>query len=105
MPRVSLFVPCYIDQLMPEVAADTVRVLRRIGYEVEFGEAQTCCGQPPFNTGYWNEAQPCAEHFLRVFADAETIVCPSGSCTTMVREFYPELLKNSPLCEQAVSVG
>jgi L-lactate dehydrogenase complex protein LldE len=103
--RISLFVPCYIDQLLPDVAVDTVRVLRRIGYEVEFRDQQTCCGQPAFNTGYWNEAQPCAQRFLRVFADAETIVCPSGSCTTMVREFYPELLKNSPLREQAIALG
>src|SRR5215467_7408354 len=105
MSCVSLFVPCYLDQLLPEVAVDTVTVLRRIGYEVEFREGQTCCGQPAFNTGYWNEALPCAERFVRVFADAETVVCPSGSCTTMVREFYPELLRNSPLREQAISVG
>ena len=105
MRRISLFIPCYIDQLLPEVAVDTVKVLRRIGYEVEFREEQTCCGQPAFNTGYWNEALPCAERFLRVFGDAETIVCPSGSCTTMVREFYPELLKNSPMREQAIAIG
>src|SRR6266849_9193720 len=93
MPRkVSLFVPCFVDQLQPEVAVDTVRVLRRIGCEVSFPQDQTCCGQPGFNTGYWNEARPCAERFLRVFKDAETIVCPSGSCTTMVRHFYPELM-------------
>lgn len=106
MPRkVSLFVPCFVDQLQPEVAVDTVRVLRRIGCEVSFPQDQTCCGQPGFNTGYWNEARPCAERFLRVFKDAETIVCPSGSCTTMVRNFYPELLASSPLHDEAVAVG
>ena len=93
MPRkVSLFVPCFVDQLQPQVAVDTVKVLRRLGCEVEFPEDQTCCGQPAFNSGFWDEARPCAERFLRVFRDAETIVCPSGSCTTMVRVFYPELL-------------
>ncbi len=103
--KVSLFVPCFVDQLLPEVAVDTVKVLRRIGYTVEFPEHQTCCGQPAFNTGYWNEARPCAEHFVRVFRDAEVVVCPSGSCATMVRNFYPELLSGSSLREDAVAVG
>jgi L-lactate dehydrogenase complex protein LldE len=103
--RVSLFVPCFVDQLQPEVAVDTVRVLRRIGCEVSYPQDQTCCGQPGFNTGYWNEARPCAERFLRVFKDAETIVCPSGSCTTMVRNFYPELLASNSLHDEAVAVG
>lgn len=102
---VSLFVPCFVDQLMPDVAVDTVTVLRRIGYEVEFLREQTCCGQPAFNTGYWDEARPCAERFLQVFKNAELIVCPSGSCTTMVRGFYPELLKSSPLHDEAVALG
>ncbi len=99
--RVSLFVPCFVDQLLPEVATDTVTVLRRIGCEVSFPEGQTCCGQPAFNSGYWDDARPCAERFLRVFKDAEYIVCPSGSCTTMVRVFYPELLSLSPLRAEA----
>jgi L-lactate dehydrogenase complex protein LldE len=106
MPRkISLFVPCFVDQLAPEVAVDTVKVLRHIGWEVEFRENQTCCGQPAFNTGYWDEAIPCAERFVRVFRDAETIVCPSGSCTTMVRKFYPELLKDSSMRSDAIEVG
>ena len=112
--KVSLFVPCFVDQLQPQVAVDTVKVLRRLGCEVNFPEDQTCCGQPAFNSGFWDEARPCAEHFLRVFRDAETIVCPSGSCTTMVRVFYPELLsqvgrsgeKNSgALHAEAVALG
>jgi len=106
MPRkVSLFIPCYVDQLLPEVAVDTVRVLRRIGCEVECPENQTCCGQPAFNTGYWNDARPCAERFVRIFGSAEVVVCPSGSCTTMVRTFYPELLASSPLRNDAIEVG
>ena len=106
MPRkVSLFIPCFVDQLLPEVAVDTVKVLRRVGYAVEFPEDQTCCGQPAFNTGYWNEARPCAEHFVRVFKDAELIVCPSGSCATMVRTFYAELLAASSLRQDAIAVA
>lgn len=103
--KVSLFVPCFVDQLLPEVAVDTVKVLRRIGYEVEFPEDQTCCGQPAFNTGYWDETRPCAEHFVRVFKDAEFVVCPSGSCATMVRTFYADLLANSPSRDEAVAVA
>lgn len=118
--RVALFVPCFVDQLLPEVAVDTVKVLRRIGCDVSFPQDQTCCGQPGFNTGYWDEARPCAERFLRVFKDAECIVCPSGSCTTMVRVFYPELLRpitrntgasrgpqteSSPAVEEAIAIG
>jgi L-lactate dehydrogenase complex protein LldE len=106
MPRrVSLFVPCFVDQLLPEVAVDTVKVLRRAGCDVDFPADQTCCGQPGFNSGYWDDARPCAERFLRVFKDAETVVCPSGSCTTMVRVFYPELLVSSALHDEAAALG
>ena len=102
MPRtVSLFVPCFVDQLLPQVAVDTVKVLRRLEYEVDFPEDQTCCGQPAFNTGYWNEARPCAEHFVRVFKHADVVVCPSGSCATMIRNFYPDLLAKSSLRDDA----
>jgi L-lactate dehydrogenase complex protein LldE len=94
--KVALFIPCFVDQLLPQVALDTVTVLRRAGCEVSFPEDQTCCGQPAFNSGYWDDARPCAERFLRVFKTADFIVCPSGSCTTMVRVFYPEVLSSSP---------
>src|SRR5258707_15708168 len=103
--KVSLFVPCFVDQLQPEVAVDTVKVLRRIGCEVDFPTDQTCCGQPAFNSGFWDEARPCAERFLRVFRNAETIVCPSGSCATMVRIFYPELLASGAMQDEAVVLG
>ncbi len=103
--KISLFVPCFVDQLQPEVAVDMVKVLRRIGCEVDYPQDQTCCGQPAFNSGFWDEARPCAERFLRVFKDAEAIVCPSGSCTTMVRNFYPELLASSSLHGEALALG
>lgn len=80
-----------MDQLFPQVGLDAARVLRHLGCAVEFRREQTCCGQPAFNSGYWNEAKPLARRFLDVFADAEAIVCPSGSCATMARVFYPEL--------------
>ncbi len=103
--QVALFVPCFVDQLQPQVAWDMVRVLRRIGLDVFFPEQQTCCGQPAFNSGAWTEALPVAERFVRIFGSAETVVCPSGSCTAMVRSFYPELLANSPLHDDAVALG
>lgn len=106
MPRnVSLFIPCFVDQLLPLVAVDTVKVLRRLRYAVDYPEDQTCCGQPAFNTGYWDEARPCAERFVRVFKHADVIVCPSGSCTTMVRNFYTDLLAKSVLREEALAVA
>jgi L-lactate dehydrogenase complex protein LldE len=105
MPKVSLFIPCFVDQLTPQIGIDTASVLRRIGYEVDFPEAQTCCGQPAFNTGYWDQARPLAERFLRVFRQADAVVCPSGSCTTMVRNFYPELLAGTRVAGEAEKLG
>jgi L-lactate dehydrogenase complex protein LldE len=89
--RISLFVPCLVDQFFPQIAVSTVRILRRLGVEVTYPEAQTCCGQPAFNMGYHNEAKKLAERFVEIFADAEYIVTPSGSCASMVRVFYPTL--------------
>ncbi len=105
MPKVSLFIPCFVDQLAPEVGLDMVKVLRRIGYDVDFPENQTCCGQPAFNSGYWNDARVLAERFVDIFGASENIVCPSGSCTTMVRNFYPELLAGNPKLDEATKLG
>jgi L-lactate dehydrogenase complex protein LldE len=101
LPRVALFIPCFVDQLSPQVGLDTACVLRKIGCKVDFPEGQTCCGQPAFNTGYWDEARPLAERFVRIFGSTEAVVCPSGSCTTMVRSFYSELLRGTPLRAEA----
>lgn len=105
MKKVALFIPCFVDQLAPEAGLDLVRVLRRIGYDPEFPVEQTCCGQPAFNAGYWQDARPLAGRFVRIFRKAEAVVCPSGSCTTMVRNFYPELLAGTTLCEEARLLG
>ena len=105
MPKVALFIPCFVDQLSPQVGMDMAQVLRRIGCQLNFPVEQTCCGQPAFNTGYWKDARPLAERFVRVFREADAIVCPSGSCTTMVRHFYPELLVDSPVHDEAVQIG
>jgi L-lactate dehydrogenase complex protein LldE len=105
MPKVALFIPCFVDQLLPQVGLDTARVLERLGFETLFPEGQTCCGQPAFNSGYWRDARPLAERFVRLFASADAVVCPSGSCATMVRRFYPELLAGTRQFAEAKSLG
>lgn len=88
--RIGLFIPCYIDQFYPQVGMATVEVLERHGVEIEFPEAQTCCGQPLANTGCLDEARPLAERFVKIFENFEYVVCPSGSCVSMVRHHYDQ---------------
>src|SRR5829696_7407867 len=104
--RVSLFVTCLVDQLWPAVGASAVEVLRRAGCEVVFDERQTCCGQPAFNTGYTKEARKFAERFVRLFSDANVdyVVCPSGSCTAMVKHF-PDLIDDDALRDMAIKLA
>ena len=94
--RVALFVTCLVDQLMPEVGVSAVRLLRQAGYEVDFPKAQTCCGQPFFNSGFRKEATRLAKRTIEIFEPYEAVVLPSGSCTGMIRIEYPHLLKDSP---------
>jgi L-lactate dehydrogenase complex protein LldE len=94
--RVSLFVTCIVDQLFPKVGIAMADVLERAGWKVDFPEAQTCCGQPAFNSGYRQEARTVARHFLDVFRDAEYVVVPSGSCTATVGHHYAELFHKEP---------
>jgi L-lactate dehydrogenase complex protein LldE len=93
---VALFVPCYVDQIYPEVAVSVVRILRALDVEVTYPEDQTCCGQPAFNSGFFEEARGVARHFLDVFDNdpADHIVCPSGSCAAMVSHYYPFLFED-----------
>jgi L-lactate dehydrogenase complex protein LldE len=94
--RVSLFVTCIVDQLFPKVGMAVVDVLERLGYQVHFPEQQTCCGQPAFNSGYREEARQVARHFLKVFSDADYIVVPSGSCTSMITHHFSDIFKKEP---------
>src|SRR5690348_10848791 len=87
--QIALFITCFNDTLFPEVGQAAVAVLERLGHRLEFPEAQTCCGQMHYNTGYQREALPLMRHFVEVFQDAEVIVSPSASCAGMVREQYP----------------
>ena len=93
--KVALFVPCYMDQIYPQAAMATLEVLEKYGCEVDFPTDQTCCGQPMANTGCDNDARPVAEHFVKTFSGYDYIVCPSGSCTSMVRNHYHGLLPDS----------
>ncbi len=92
--QVALLVTCLVDQALPDVGVSTVNVLRRAGYDVVFPPAQTCCGQPSFNSGFHNEAKKLARRTIDIFADYEAVVLPSGSCTTMIRKEYPNLFKD-----------
>jgi L-lactate dehydrogenase complex protein LldE len=94
--KISLFIPCFVDQFYPQVGMSIVQVLERLGHTVDYPEAQTCCGQPAFNSGYWDEARTMAERQMAVFRDAENVVIASGSCGAMVKIFYPELFHGQP---------
>ncbi len=98
---VALFVPCYVDQIFPNVAKATAALLERFGAKVVFPDRQTCCGQPAFNSGYWEEAKPVVRHFCECFGDHRWIVTPSGSCAAMCREFFGHV----DSCEETVRVG
>jgi L-lactate dehydrogenase complex protein LldE len=93
--RVALFVTCVGDTILPEVGKANVRLLERLGHQVEFPNAQTCCGQLHANSGYRTEATALARRFVRVFDRFDVIVAPSSSCVGMVREIYPELARES----------
>ena len=91
--RVQLFVTCLVDLAQPDVGVRTVRLLERLGCEVQFPAAQTCCGQPALNSGHPDAARPVAARWLKTFAATEgPIIAPFGSCVHMVRHHYEQLL-------------
>jgi L-lactate dehydrogenase complex protein LldE len=98
--QVGLFVPCYIDQVYPDVAWATVELLEQHGVQIEFPPEQTCCGQPMANTGCCDDTRPVALKFYRIFKDYPYVVCPSGSCVAMVRHHYDQYLAGQPGFEE-----
>ena len=86
---ISLFITCYNDTLFPETGKAVVAVLERLGHQVEFRAAQTCCGQMHYNTGYAAQALPLMRRMIDVFRGVEVICVPSASCVSMMREHYP----------------
>ncbi|MEU8588854.1 (Fe-S)-binding protein [Streptomyces sp. NPDC048664] len=89
--RVALFLTCVNDTLCPDTGRAVVRLLTRLGVDVDFPMAQTCCGQAHYNTGYRRQAEPLAVRYADVFREYDAVVTPSGSCAAMVRELYPRL--------------
>lgn len=94
---VDIFIPCYIDQLYPDTASNMVKVLEKVGCAVNYNPEQTCCGQPAFNAGYWEEAKEVGEKFIKEFLNDRYIVCPSASCVAFIKNYFPEMFHNSAL--------
>ncbi|EOR96431.1 putative L-lactate dehydrogenase, Fe-S oxidoreductase subunit YkgE [Arcticibacter svalbardensis MN12-7] len=92
---VELFIPCFMDQLYPDTAFNTVKILERAGCQVIYNSEQTCCGQPAFNAGFWDEAKAVGGKFLTDFSESNYIVSPSASCTGMVKNYYSDLFTNT----------
>ncbi|KJD44541.1 (Fe-S)-binding protein [Paenibacillus terrae] len=93
--KVSLFITCLSDAIYPKVGEAMARLLARYGVQLDFPKVQTCCGQPSYNSGYWDETRAAAKTILKAFDDSDFVVSPSGSCTYMIHH-YPELFKDEP---------
>lgn len=93
--NVQLFIPCFVDQLYPQTAFNMIKVLEKTGCTVTYNTNQTCCGQPAFNAGFWDDAKPVCMKFIRDFSGSDYIVTPSASCAGFVRNYYSKLLDNS----------
>jgi len=91
--RVALFIPCFIDTIYPQVAVATHKILKDLGFEVDYPLNQTCCGQPFYNSGFKSEAKELAIKFVQNFTNYDYIVAPSGSCIAMVKLHYKDLLE------------
>jgi L-lactate dehydrogenase complex protein LldE len=103
--NVQIFIPCFVDQLFPDTAFNMVKVLEKAGCTVTYNSAQTCCGQPAFNAGFWDEAKSVCTKFLKDFQGADYIVAPSASCVGFVRNYYTKLFGNSSLHHEVSDVS
>lgn len=103
--KVQIFVPCFIDQLYPSVAINMVKVLRKVGCEVQYNANQTCCGQPAFNAGFWEDAKDVCKKFITDFSGVDAVVAPSASCIGFVKNYYPQLFQNSTYSAQVDELG
>ncbi len=103
--NVQLFIPCFVDQLYPDTAFNMIKVLEKAGCTVSYNESQTCCGQPAFNAGFWNEAKAVCTKFLKDFSGSDLVVAPSASCVGFVRNYYGKLFENSSLHHEVVDIS
>ncbi|HWK46875.1 MAG TPA: (Fe-S)-binding protein [Stellaceae bacterium] len=95
-PRVGLFVTCLVDMFRPSIGFAAVKLLEQAGCVVEVPEAQTCCGQPSYNSGDRGDTRAIARQVIAAFEGFDYVVAPSGSCTGMLREHYPALFEDEP---------
>src|SRR5215813_6026559 len=93
--NVQIFIPCFVDQLYPDTAFNMIKVLEKAGCTVSYNSKQTCCGQPAYNAGFWDEARPVCSKFIKDFKGSEYIVAPSASCVGFVRNYYGGFFDNS----------
>ncbi|MEO5650738.1 MAG: (Fe-S)-binding protein [Ginsengibacter sp.] len=93
--KVQLFIPCFIDQLYPQTAFNMAKVLEKACCDIDYNTNQTCCGQPAFNAGFWDEAKTVATKFIKDFDNTDYVVAPSASCVGFIRNYYSKLFENS----------
>jgi len=103
--KVQLFIPCFIDQLYPQVAFNTVKILEKAGCSVAYNTQQTCCGQPAFNAGFWGESKDVCTKFVQDFEGVDYIVSPSASCAGFIRNNYGKLFENNAFQSPAKKVS
>jgi L-lactate dehydrogenase complex protein LldE len=103
--NITVFIPCYVDLCYPRVGISVVQILERLGHTVLIPENVACCGQPAFNSGYWEEARTVARKVLHELKDAEHVVVVSGSCGAMVKKFYPDLFASTAESDLAQEVA
>jgi L-lactate dehydrogenase complex protein LldE len=89
----------------PRVGISIVQILERLGHEIDYPEELACCGQPAFNSGYWDESRPIAERVLQRLKGAEVVVIASGSCGAMIKKFYPDLFAKTPHTRTALELA
>jgi L-lactate dehydrogenase complex protein LldE len=103
--KVQLFIPCFVDQLYPQTAFNVIKVLEKAGCEVIYNPNQTCCGQPAFNAGFWDESRTVCSKFLKDFDPNQIIVGPSASCVGFVKNYYVTLFENSSVHNEVKAIS
>jgi L-lactate dehydrogenase complex protein LldE len=103
--NVQLFVPCFVDQLYPETPFNMIKVLEKAGCTISYNPYQTCCGQPAFNAGFWDESREVCTKFLKDFNPDQYIVAPSASCVGFVRNYYSKLFQDSSLHHEVAAIS